>query len=46
MDRLTAFFSHRDGTVPERGPLQALEPDPMRFDRGESAKKSRKFAPK
>lgn len=34
MDRLFASFSPRDGIVSERGPLPALAPDPMRFDRG------------
>lgn len=28
------FASLMDGTAPERGAMQALEPDPMRFDRG------------
>lgn len=28
------FVTLMDGTAAERGPLQALEPDPMRFDRG------------
>lgn len=28
------FVTLMDGTAPERGPLQALEPDPMRFDSG------------
>ncbi len=29
------FATLMDGTAPERAPAQALEPDPMRFDRGE-----------
>ena len=29
------FVTLMDGTAAERGPMQALEPDPMRFDRSE-----------